>query len=421
MRDRKNEKYRKENNVLLAIATMALAIAGIMLGSFPDADMSGIFKTLVSEILSAEAEPVDEEQMYYYPLSPTSDMPLAVYEEKMSGYADFRTLSEADLEKMDSIISSIINPDMNRVERIKAVHDWMVINIRYDLNYKQHTASDTLNNGLAVCSGYSALFAIFMDRLNIPNEEVSGTAYDGASSGGHAWNIVALEDGKYYVVDVTWDDPIINGTSDYKNGKNLSYEYFLVSAGSILYDHVPDYEIDVPLSNVSCNWRSYIGRGGGDSSAVSPEPSPVPEPVQEETPDPSPIPVPVPVPVQEEIPDPVPVQEETSNPTPDPAPAQEETSEQTPAHEPSQEEISDSDPDPVQEEVTDPAPDQTSDDEPVSNTDTEYINNPMSDPCHNSNASVGGGWESDDEQPFIYNESSDDSSMNGEFEMPDIF
>ena len=54
----------------------------------------------------------------------------------------------------------------------------------------------------------------------------------------HAWNDVLI-DGKWYAVDVTWDDPIIVGG----NGRltnDLRYNYFLKGSDTFYSSHTED-------------------------------------------------------------------------------------------------------------------------------------------------------------------------------------
>ncbi len=80
------------------------------------------------------------------------------------------------------------------------------------------TAKGALLKKVAVCDGYSHAFQMVMRKLKIPCRFVTG------SSGGvgHAWNMVKLS-GKWYHIDVTFDDPIINGTN---TNKIPYYTYF---------------------------------------------------------------------------------------------------------------------------------------------------------------------------------------------------
>lgn len=95
-------------------------------------------------------------------------------------------------------------------------------------------------NKAAVCQGYAVTFYVMMTELGIPCTIVGGTA----NGGGHAWNAVKL-DGYWYFVDVTWDDPLFNGSTTYPDGKNMSYEYLLCTYANISKDHTDDENVPV--------------------------------------------------------------------------------------------------------------------------------------------------------------------------------
>ncbi len=68
-----------------------------------------------------------------------------------------------------------------------------------------------------VCDGYSKAFKIIMDKLGIPC--VTPVSH----RGNHMWNNVKMEDGKWYIVDVTWDD---RGSA--------KQDYFLIGTGTLV-------------------------------------------------------------------------------------------------------------------------------------------------------------------------------------------
>ena len=59
---------------------------------------------------------------------------------------------------------------------------------------------------MAVCQGYAETMKLFLDALGIENKLVYGTG--GGIS--HVWNLLCL-DGDWYHMDVTWDDPLLDG------------------------------------------------------------------------------------------------------------------------------------------------------------------------------------------------------------------
>ena len=126
-------------------------------------------------------------------------------------------------------------------EKVKAVHDWIIQNTKYDIeNQRKRTIprdsyyiEGVMLNGVAVCNGYVEAFDYFMTVLGIPHEVLLGKSIgrDG-TVGSHAWNRVWI-DGGWLHVDCTWDDPVT------KNGEDrLIYEYFLVTEEEISVNHI---------------------------------------------------------------------------------------------------------------------------------------------------------------------------------------
>lgn len=104
-------------------------------------------------------------------------------------------------------------------EQEKAVHDYIVLNCEYGSGAGSNRAEGVFVYKQAVCNGYAKAFKLCMDILGMPCITVSGVV-DG--NAGHVWNSVQL-DGDWYVVDVTWDDPVPD-----KPGE-ISYQYFNIT------------------------------------------------------------------------------------------------------------------------------------------------------------------------------------------------
>lgn len=137
--------------------------------------------------------------------------------------------------KVDSIIKTEIKANATDFEKVKAVHDYIVLNTAYDYtNYLRGTIPDLsysayglLINQVAVCDGYAKAMKIILTKAGIPTYYVTGDA------GGelHAWNLVKINK-KYYYLDTTWDDPVPD-TKGY-----IGYRYFLVPTATLKKDHV---------------------------------------------------------------------------------------------------------------------------------------------------------------------------------------
>jgi len=136
--------------------------------------------------------------------------------------------------EVSNVLASIIKPGFTDFDKVKAIHDYLALNVAYDLdNFENDTvpadsyaAFGALVNGIAVCDGYTKAAQLLMNQLNIENHYVVGYGNGGL----HSWNLVQLG-GNYYFMDITWDDP----TPD-KPG-NVRYAYFLVTSEQLRKDH----------------------------------------------------------------------------------------------------------------------------------------------------------------------------------------
>lgn len=132
----------------------------------------------------------------------------------------------------------------NKENQIKSVHDYLVNNLEYDATVSKdniYNIYGALINRVTVCEGYARAFKSIMDELGIPCLIACGTGIN--SSGeveSHAWNYVKL-DGKWYAIDVTWDDPIIIGNGYISN--SIFYKYYLKGEEDFFKNHTEDGEI----------------------------------------------------------------------------------------------------------------------------------------------------------------------------------
>ena len=144
-------------------------------------------------------------------------------------------------EKLDSILNSILTPNMDDFEKLKAIHDWMVNYAEYDsegystgnIPETSYSAEGFIDTRKAVCDGYAKVFAALAERVGFEVIRVTGVGFNGTGTESHAWNQVKLN-GNWYNVDVTWDDPVVIGTS---SGNNISYKYFLVPDNGFIDNH----------------------------------------------------------------------------------------------------------------------------------------------------------------------------------------
>jgi transglutaminase-like putative cysteine protease len=129
--------------------------------------------------------------------------------------------------------------------RARAVHDYVADRIAYDAvalaekRYPPYDAKTVLKRRMGVCAGYAKLFVAIAKAAGLKAVYLTGHARqeDGGIDGiGHAWNGIELE-GKWYLLDPTWDSGSVKGRSF---TKKLRTAYFLTPPKVFATDHFPD-------------------------------------------------------------------------------------------------------------------------------------------------------------------------------------
>lgn len=161
-----------------------------------------------------------------------------------------KTAFDAAVSEMLSGITS----SMSEYAREKLLHDRLAARVTYDgTGANAHNAYGALVEGKAVCEGYAEAFQYLLQKAGIQSFIITGTSSNPATGSpeGHAWNAVRI-DGRYYHVDVTWDD----------QGENIFYAYFNKTDAAILEDHTIDTTA-YPLPVCSSEAADYFYVNGG--------------------------------------------------------------------------------------------------------------------------------------------------------------
>lgn len=113
---------------------------------------------------------------------------------------------------------------LTRYDFIKSIHDYLCETVIYSENAaSRYDAYGALVDNAAVCQGYAEAFKVICDYYGVPCVTIVGTGVDENGSGDHMWNALQMEDGKWYFIDVTWDD----------QGENTYYDFFLVGEDTV--------------------------------------------------------------------------------------------------------------------------------------------------------------------------------------------
>ncbi len=157
-------------------------------------------------------------------------------------------ISQTEVQKeVKKVLSTIISNDMNELEKVLVIHDYITYNIDYDYaNYlnntipnTSYTAYGTLKTGRGVCSGYALLFYEMAKGAGLEVTYVTGDADNGSGQGpqGHAWNQVKVNN-VWYNIDTCWDDPTNLDKKKDDHSMN-NYNYCLISDSLMYKDHTP--------------------------------------------------------------------------------------------------------------------------------------------------------------------------------------
>lgn len=196
----------------------------------------------------------------------TSNM---LYKAVAWGYKPVFMGSQADnlqqiYDNAKDALSYIVSDEMSEYEKVHAIYDYIIYNVRYDhdcANAEDAYVSGNLSlnekmkyygyylEGIflnkfykkdmhAVCDGKSKAFVLMCGIEGITAVRISGEASsDGKNFGGHAWNKVLLDlngtgDKEWYFVDTTWGD-VGDDSKEF-----LSHAYFLLSDDEVKNTHV---------------------------------------------------------------------------------------------------------------------------------------------------------------------------------------
>lgn len=180
-------------------------------------------------------------------------------------------------------LSYIVSDEMSEYEKVHAIYDYIIYNVRYDhdcANAEDKYVSGNLSlnekmkyygyylEGIfldkfykkdmhAVCDGKSKAFVLMCGIEGIAAVRISGKASsDGKNFGGHAWNKVLLDlngtgDKEWYFVDTTWGD-VGDDSKEF-----LSHAYFLLSDDEVKNTHDENPGHDYPKAEGKFDYYAH--------------------------------------------------------------------------------------------------------------------------------------------------------------------
>ncbi len=117
-----------------------------------------------------------------------------------------------DVDALNAAVDQVLTAvpsDADDLQKLLVLHDYLVLHTEYDAeNYlagtipkASYTAYGALVLGKAVCEGYTMAYRLLLQICGIASESVTSAEMN------HTWCLVQYQ-GKWYHVDVTWDDPM---------------------------------------------------------------------------------------------------------------------------------------------------------------------------------------------------------------------
>ncbi|MBO4592246.1 MAG: leucine-rich repeat protein, partial [Eubacterium sp.] len=167
-----------------------------------------------------------------------------------------------------------VNPNWTDMEKLVYINDYITRICEYDKTQSLdniYNVYGVLVNRKAVCQGYSLTVNALAKKLGIESYTVS------SHSKNHAWNIVKLN-GKFYMMDTTWDDPTpdrvgrachdfllkSNSWFNSEDGKHQATDYIIqhniapTSANDTKYDKYLWDDIRIGFDYINGTWYGLL-------------------------------------------------------------------------------------------------------------------------------------------------------------------
>ena len=150
---------------------------------------------------------------------------------------------QSDNQTIITLAEEITKDCADDYQKIKAIHDWVAMNIYYDYDalskgvIENTDAVSVYNSKKSVCEGYANLFAALSRSIGIACVVRGGYALGvdtdkawnesnvNTTEGNHAWNEVYVN-GRWIMVDTTWDSKNEYRSGAFTPGEKISSVYF---------------------------------------------------------------------------------------------------------------------------------------------------------------------------------------------------
>ena len=209
------------------------------------------------------------------------------YQRAASRSSLWYTTAEQETQ-LTSYIKSTILPQLaldgkTTYQKVQAIYDWMTKNIKYDDTKDdgsymlKYTAYAAAINKKAVCQGYANLFYRLANDAGIDCRIVAGLGDGDRGWEAHSWNIVRMDDGKYYCLDATWGATTKNsaryflkGTTAFNTDHKVNAETTPYWSGYAAKVSAADYKVKAADTKATVGTVELTGaKGAADGITVT--------------------------------------------------------------------------------------------------------------------------------------------------------
>lgn len=245
LNDKQKEIYDKLNAMTIENARFDLVLDDSVVGQ----PVSSVIKPLEDEIHNVYLL-FRQEQLTHYWIDGTFTISYSYSGDKMASstvsvifnslittYGSTTAEVNSTISSINTIIEGFTIDESSRYNAVNSVYNALYDRLTY---YKAKPIPDGMGlrniataflgatypeQSEVVCEGYAKAFKAVCDYYGIPCIIVTGTGVTTEGSEGHMWNYVQMENGKWYLIDLTWDDQDSIPT--------LFHDFFLAGSGTV--------------------------------------------------------------------------------------------------------------------------------------------------------------------------------------------
>ena len=149
---------------------------------------------------------------------------------KKNGKVDVSKIEKVKKKIHAAILSGnrYVKKNMTDVEKAMVLHDYLIRKVNYSndgVETECLTEAGALLKNKANCQGYALAYKMLLKKAGIESICLSSEDMD------HMWNLVRIN-GKWYHVDLVWDDPVYPSDQSDRDGVVL-HQHFLLSDRAI--------------------------------------------------------------------------------------------------------------------------------------------------------------------------------------------